>query len=183
MTTLKKTTSGETPHTNSIIVRNLELEQENSLMKEAIARFRESEAFFRSIFNTAADGIINIDESGIIRLINDAALEIFGYEMENLIGRSFEIFIPDYYKKQHRKFVKKHFDGEARKVVGKVVEVIGKRKDGSEFPLELRVSEMALGYERKFSLIVRNITVRKYVEAERENLIRDLKTPSKISRP
>ncbi len=107
--------------------------------------------------------------------MNAAALEIFGFEPEDMIGESFEIFIPDSHKEKHKKFVGDHFTTDAMKFVGKVVEVIGKRKDGSEFPVELRESEMALGYERNFSIIIRDITERKYAEAERENFIRNLK--------
>lgn len=153
----------------------LELEGKISELSEKFEKVRHSEAVFRSVLHTATDGILCSDEKGIITFINNSALSIFGYDFEDLTGRNVMMFVPDIYLEKHKMIFSGNLSDNVNNLLGKVVDVLGKRKDGSEFPLELRISEMAIGYDRNFTVIIRDITERKYAEAERENIIRELK--------
>ncbi|MBI4190527.1 MAG: PAS domain S-box protein [Betaproteobacteria bacterium] len=120
----------------------------------------------RAILDTVVDGIITIDERRIVETVNPSAERIFGYAASEVIGHNVKMLMPEPYRSQHDGYLE-HYrtTGEAR-VIGIGREVVGRRKDGSTFPLELAVSEMRLGGERHFTGVVRDITERKQKEQE-----------------
>ena len=126
---------------------------------------RNSEARLRAIVNTAVDGIITIDEHGTIESLNPAALRIFGYSSEELIGRNVKVLMPNPYHDQHDQYLENYRHTGVRKIIGIGREVEGRRKDGSAFPLDLAVSEVRIGGRRMFTGITRDITERKQAEA------------------
>ena len=118
----------------------------------------------RSILDTVADGIITIDERGIVEMLNPAAERIFGYAAAEVIGQNVKMLMPEPYQRQHDGYLDRYrVTGEAR-IIGIGREVVGRRKDGSTFPLDLAVSRMQLGSERHFTGIVRDISERKQAE-------------------
>ncbi|WNG34472.1 PAS domain S-box protein [Archangium violaceum] len=135
-----------------------------SKRKRAEQALRETTQRLQAILETAVDGIITIDERGLIQDVNPATTRIFGYAPEELIGRNVSILMPEPYRCEHDGYMDSYMRTDVRKVIGIGREVEGRRKDGSVFPLELSVSETLLPQGRLFTGLVRDITARKRAE-------------------
>ncbi|GAB4413546.1 MAG: hypothetical protein OHK0032_09650 [Thermodesulfovibrionales bacterium] len=123
-----------------------------------------SEERFRSLVQSATDGIISADSRGNIISSNRGAQKIFGYTEQEVHGESLTILMPERYREAHKKGLERvNSTGESR-MNGKTIETYGLRKDGSEFPLELSISFWNAGGETFFTGIVRDITDRKLME-------------------
>lgn len=132
--------------------------------KQAEEALREGQARIQAILDTAVDGILTIDERGVIEIANRAAGRLFDYDPAELVGRNVSLLMPEAHGKLHDGYIERYLrTGEAR-VIGVGREVEGLRRDGSVFPAELAVSEVRLGDRRRFTGIVRDITVRKEAE-------------------
>ncbi len=127
---------------------------------------KESEARHRAIVDTAVDGIITIDALGTVRSFNPAAEEIFGYSADEVIGCNVKMLQPEPYHSRHDEYLRNYLRTGERKIIGIGREVVGLRKDGTEFPLDLAVSEVLLDDKRLFTGIIRDITERKQTEAD-----------------
>ncbi|GAB4372117.1 MAG: hypothetical protein Kow00128_20610 [Deltaproteobacteria bacterium] len=127
---------------------------------------QESEGRHRAIVDTAVDGIVTIDEEGIVRSFNPAAERIFGYEAAEVIGRNVRMLQPEPYRSRHDEYLRNYLRTGEKKIIGIGQEVTGLRRDGTSFPLDLAVSEVIVGRRRLFTGIIRDITDRKRVETE-----------------
>lgn len=127
---------------------------------------RESEAKARAILSTTVDGIITINEAGCIESFNTAAEAIFGYAAEEVIGKNVSLLMPSPYQEEHDDYIDNYRRTGRRKIIGIGREVVGQRKDGSVFPMDLAVSEVRLNGRRIFSGIVRDISSRRQMEKE-----------------
>jgi two-component system, LuxR family, sensor kinase FixL len=130
------------------------------------AALRDSEERLRAILDTAVEGIITIDERGIIESVNAAAEKIFGYEAEELIGRNVSALMPNPYRREHDGYLANYARTGQARIIGIGREVVGQRKDGTVFPMDLSVSEVQLETRRLFTGFVRDITERKRLEQE-----------------
>ncbi len=130
-----------------------------------------SETWLRAIFDNAADGIVTISSQGIITGLNPAALRLFGYSEEELVGQNIKILMPEPYRAEHDGYLRNYRETGVRKIIGIGREVSGRRKDGSVFPLELTVSEAGHGGQRMFAGILRDISERKRIEEERQKFV------------
>ncbi len=119
---------------------------------------QESEARTRAILETAVDAIITIDEHGIIDSVNPAAVRLFGYTTEEVVGRNVKMLMPSPYREEHDEYLSNYVTTGRKKIIGIGREVVGLRKDGSTFPMHLAVSELWLGPRRMFTGITRDIT-------------------------
>lgn len=119
----------------------------------------------KAIIDNAIDGIITIDERGIIETINPAGVSLFGYMQEEVVGRNINILMPEPYHSQHDTYMQNYQDTGQRKIIGIGREVSAKRKDGSIFPCFLSVSEVLLENKRIFTGIVHDITPLKLAES------------------
>ncbi len=126
----------------------------------------EQEAHYRAILETTVDGVITIDDAGIIRSFNKAAERIFGFEPSDVIGRSVKVLMPPYYAVEHDSYLRSYLETGHRKIIGIGREVVGQRKDGTTFPMDLAVSEVLSGDRRMFSGIVRDVSERRQLEQE-----------------
>ena len=134
--------------------------------KQAAEQLHDSALRLQTLFDAVVDGIITIDEHGIIDTMNPAAERIFGYTSAEVVGRNVNILMPSPYHSEHDGHLERYLaTGEAH-IIGRGREIVGLRKDGSSFPLELAVSEMRLGDGRYFIGIARDITARKQIEAQ-----------------
>ena len=120
----------------------------------------------RSVVNNVVDGIITIDQHATITTFNPAAERIFGYAAAEVIGQNVKKLMPEPFHGEHDRYVADYVHTGQAKIIGIGREVVGKRKDGSTFPMDLAVSHFRLGKERYFTGIVRDITERKRAEAE-----------------
>jgi PAS domain S-box-containing protein len=128
---------------------------------------RDGGALVRTILNTVVDGIITLHAgSGIVETVNPAAERMFGYSAAELIGKNFSLLIPELDQGQHNGSLEHYNASDEARAVGLGREVMGRRKDGSVFPLEIAVSEMWLGGKRFFTGILRDTTARKRAEEE-----------------
>ena len=134
------------------------------------AALEASEARFRAVVETAADGIITINARGIIEAVNPEAERLFGYAREELIGQNVKILMTAPDAERHDQYLARYLrTGEAR-IIGIGREVTGRHKDGSTFAMFLSIGEFRLEGERYFTGIVRDITERKRAE-DRQRLL------------
>jgi len=132
---------------------------------------RDSSARIQTVLNTLADGIITLRaHGGIIETVNPAAEQMFGYPAAELIGQNFSVLIPELDRDQRNGSLEYYSASAEARASGLGREVVGRRKDGSTFPLEIAASEMWLAGQRYFTGILRDITARKQVEAEQKRL-------------
>ena len=127
---------------------------------------RDSAALVQTILNTVVDGIVTLQaRGGIVEKVNPAAERMFGYTAEELAGQSFSMLIPELDQDQRNGSLAYYSASDEARAVGLGREVVGRRKDGSLFPMEIAVSEMSLGGQRYFTGILRDISARKLAEA------------------
>ncbi len=133
--------------------------------KRAEENLRKSEARLAGILNIAPEAIISINRDGCIQLFNQGAESIFGYDSDEIIGRHMEVLLPKALRTRHAALVEE-FDRapEVSRRMSRRAEIVGVRKDGSEFPAEASLSKLDLGGEMLFTVLLRDITERKQVE-------------------
>lgn len=132
--------------------------------KQAEAELRNRGERLTAILNTAADAIINIDHRGIITEVNPATERMFGYPNEELIGQNVKILMPSPYHEEHDEYIANYLHSRNPRIIGTGREVMGRRKDGSTFPIGLAVSEV--DHLNLFTGIVRDISAVKQLQKE-----------------
>lgn len=135
---------------------------------------RESEGRLRAVVETAVDAIITIDVAGIISSLNPAAERLFGYRADELIGRNVSMLMPEPDHSRHDEYLRRYLRTGERRIIGIGREVVGLRKNGTLFPMDLAVSETVVGDRRIFTGIIRDITDRKRAEESLAQQAREL---------
>jgi two-component system cell cycle sensor histidine kinase/response regulator CckA len=140
---------------------------ERKRVEDTVADTRER---FRLLAQTASDVIITIDDESTIEFINPAAERAFGYRMEELIGSSLTVLMPPELRVRHTTALGRYIGTGDKTLPWTAVSVRGRRKDGTDFPLELSFSEFERNGRRYFTGIARDITERvRALEAQRES--------------
>jgi len=146
----------------------------NAMTFELIKGFEDREAMTQSIIESVVDPLIMIDEMGIIEIFNPSAEKTFGYTTAEVIGKNVKMLMPEPYHGEHDGYLKNYRDTGEAKVIGIGREVLGQRKGGSVFPLDLAINEFVVGDQRRFVGICRDITERKEavqkLQESKENL-------------
>lgn len=164
------------PISDKIILQASDLE---NTIKEQTQALQESDFRMKSIVNSAADGIITIDEHGEINQFNKAAENIFLYEKKEVIGKNISVLMPVKDANLHDAYLKNyHETGVSSFVATGDREVEGKKKDGTIFPLEIAISEVITKKRKEFTGIVRDIAARKQAQ---EELIREKEEQARLS--
>lgn len=147
----------------------------------AAAGLAQSEAHLRSILDTVPDAMVVIDEAGLIRDFSAAAERTFGWTASDVIGRNVNLLMPAPYREAHDGYLERYYRTGEKRVIGKGRVVVGERKDGSTFPLELAVGEMKAGGERFFTGFIRDLTERQQAEARLQELQNELVHVSRLT--
>ncbi|HET9468677.1 MAG TPA: PAS domain S-box protein [Vicinamibacterales bacterium] len=122
------------------------------------------EPILRSIFESAVDGIIVIDATGLIKAFNPAAERLFGYRAQEVLGQNVKLLMPSPDREQHDRYLANYLKTRIPKIIGTGREVRGRRKDGSTFPLHLSVGEMELDGQPAFTGILHDLSRRVEIE-------------------
>ena len=123
-----------------------------------------SEEQFRSVVETAIDAIITVDRRGGITFWNPQAEQMFGYTANEMIGKPVAIIMPERFREEHQKGLNQAASSQKHKIAGNILELVGLRKDGSEFPLELSLANWETKEGVFFTAIIRDIRERKQAE-------------------
>jgi len=117
------------------------------------------------ILEVAADGILTIDDAGLIEYVNPAISEIFGFDSDELIGQNVKLLMPAPHEEAHDGYLENYRRTREQKILGLGREVMARHRDGSSFPIELAVSEVFEGERRTFTGTIRDISARREAEA------------------
>ena len=140
----------------------------NSVVAQALL---ESEETLIGILNNVEDAVMTIDGTGTLYSFNATAEKMFGYPADVIIGQNIKLIMPEPHRGQHDIYVKAYQTNGESQILGKGPrELVGLRKDGGLFPIDLSISEMQISGQRRFIGTIRDISERKYAErAFREN--------------
>jgi two-component system sensor kinase FixL len=145
------------------------LEQQNMISQLSAANvalaandmaLRASEARLRSILTTVPDALVIIDEAGLIQSVSTTAERLFGYEAGEIEGRNVSMLMPEPYRSEHDRYLARYLATGERRIIGIGRVVLGQRRDGGTFPMELSVGEVILEGRRQFTGFVRDLTDR-----------------------
>ena len=139
------------------------------------------EAHLRSILETIPDAMIVIDEAGRIRDFSDAAQRLFGWRAEEVAGKNVSMLMPSPYREAHDGYLQRYYRTGERRIIGIGRVVVGERKDGSTFPMELSVGEMEVAEGRFFTGFVRDLTERQQTETRLQELQTELVHVSRLT--
>jgi PAS domain S-box-containing protein len=136
--------------------------QQRTVAEQAL---REAAAWQRGILDTLFDGVLITDEQGRIEQVNPAAARIFGYSGDELVGRPLAMLIPADRRDLHARHLAAFVQGGEVRIMARDREVRGLRKDGSQFPVEIAITELWSGGRRHFVGVLRDVTAHKQAEA------------------
>lgn len=142
---------------------------------------RLREAHLQSILDTVPDAMIVIDERGIIHSFSMAAARLFGYASIDVVGTNIKSLMPSPYRESHDGYLERYLRTGERRIIGIGRVVVGERKDGSTFPMELSVGEMRSGNQRFFTGFIRDLTERQQTEARLQELQSELVHISRLT--
>lgn len=145
---------------------------EMAARREGQLLLTEQEEQARAVRDSIIDAIITIDEDGIIQTANAATEQLFGYSVDEVIGRNVSMLMPAPYHDEHDGYLRAYRATGRRKIIGIGREVTARRRDGSTFPVDLAVSEATVGHRRLFTGVLRDLSDRKRADAEVRELQR-----------
>jgi PAS domain S-box-containing protein len=146
---------------------NISSEIDNVIRKnEFVKEIKEREKHFSAIADTANDSIITANSEGNIIYVNSSTIEMFGYNIEDLLGSPLAILMPERYISKHEKALKNVVETGISRILGKTIELTGMKKDGTEFPIELSLAKWELNERVYFTGMIRDISFRKSIEKE-----------------
>ncbi len=135
-----------------------------------VADLRAREAHLESILETIPDAMIVIDERGVVRSFSMAAERQFGWTAAEMVGRNVDQLMPEPYRANHDSYLLRYLTTGERRIIGIGRVVVGERKDGTTFPMELSVGEMRSGEQRFFTGFVRDLSERQQTERRLQDL-------------
>ncbi|MEG3910664.1 PAS domain S-box protein [Microcoleus sp. w2-18bC1] len=140
------------------------------LVAERTDALHKSQARFAGILEIANDAIISIDRTQHITLFNQGAEKMFGYKIEDILGKPLNLLLPEQFRNVHPQHIKQfaHSSTRARRM-GERGEILGRRQDGTQFAAEASISRLEMGDETVFTVILRDISDRKQIEMALRN--------------
>src|SRR5215831_7998660 len=152
---------------------------ERLLRESEESRYRQAQ--LQSILDTVPEAMIVIDERGIMRSFSATAERLFGWSAEEAIGQNVSILMPQPYRREHDGYMERYRTTGERRIIGIGRIVVGERKDGATFPMELAVGEARVGPERLFTGFVRDLTERRTQERRMQDLQSELVHVSRLT--
>jgi two-component system sensor kinase FixL len=152
-----------------------------SRLNERTRQANSALAHVRSILDTVPDAMVVIDESGVIQSFSAAAERLFGWTSTEAIGRNVSELMPEPYRSAHDGYLERYLRTGERRIIGIGRVVVGERKDGSTFPMELSVGEMQGSEHRYFTGFVRDLTERESTERRLQDLQSELVHVSRLT--
>jgi two-component system sensor kinase FixL len=148
---------------------------------EALRHLAEREAHLQSILDTMPDAMIVIDDGGIMMSFSAAAERLFGWTATEVLGKNVAMLMPSPYREQHDGYIDRYKATGERRIIGIGRVVVGERKDGSTFPMELSVGEVRSGGQRLFTGFVRDLTERQTTERRLQDMQSELVHVSRLT--
>ena len=149
---------------NTAITNITDRKQAEHALSNALESLEHSEEQFRSVVETAIDAIITVDSKGKIIFWNQKATRMFGHTAEEVMGQPVALIMPKRFRQLHINGIEKAASRQQHKITGNILELVGLRKDGSEFPLELSLANWETREGAFFTAIIRDISGRKQAE-------------------
>lgn len=138
----------------------------SQLYNSSLQSLEKSKLHLKTVLENLADSAVTIDSSGIITDFNAAAIRVFGYTKDEIIGKKINLLMPPTHSEKHDQYILNYMTTGDSKIIGVGRELRGKRKNGEEFPMELSIGETAYNDKFFFTGIVRDISLRKKNEEE-----------------
>ncbi|HMK70197.1 MAG TPA: PAS domain S-box protein, partial [Xanthobacteraceae bacterium] len=138
-------------------------------------------AHLKSILDSIPDAMIVIDERGLIQSFSAAAERLFGCAAAEALGKNVKILMPSPYQEDHDNYLRRYIRTGERRIIGIGRVVVGQRRDGSTFPMELAVGEMHVRQQRFFTGFIRDLTERQQTEARLQELQAELVHMSRLT--
>ncbi|GAB4303136.1 MAG: hypothetical protein Kow0096_25050 [Thiohalomonadaceae bacterium] len=148
-------------YTPLLKTRTYETDALLSSFREMQNQVNAREMRLRSILDNASDGIITINENGVIETFNTAAESLFRYTAEEVIGEKVNLLMPHPLREEHDSYIRRYIETGEQRIIGNEMNVNAQRKDGTVFPMSIKVGEMMLDGRRYFTAIVSDISERK----------------------
>ena len=142
---------------------------------------QRTDTLFQTLIATAVDGIIVIDRSGTVEIYNAACERLFGYPASEVIGQNVNMLMPSPYREEHNKYIAHYHQTGERRIIGIGREVVGRRKDGTTFPMYLSVGEGKLDGKTIFVGIIHDLTPREVTTRRLQSLQSELLHVSRLS--
>jgi two-component system sensor kinase FixL len=158
------TTKGPYRDVQGRVIGVVGIARDISDLKRAEEVLRASEARARAVFELAGDAIIRIDERGTIESFNPAAERMFGWPAAEIVGRNVAALMPPPFSCEHDSYLATYLQTGVPKMIGTTRELVGLRRDGTAFPIEVTISEVRIGDQRTFTGIVRDVTERRQAQ-------------------
>ena len=160
---------------NTAVTDITDRKQAEDALCNALESLEHSEERFRSVVETAIDAIITVDSRGTIIFWNPQAELMFGYSANDMIGKPVAVIMPERFRQAHQLGLSKAAARKQPKISGNIFELVGLRKDGNEFPLELSLANWETREGVFFTAIIRDISERKQAESALQAARNELK--------
>ena len=150
-------------------------------MAQTGARLAQREQHLQSILDTAPDATVVIDAQGIMQSFNHSAVRQFGYTVEEAIGQNVSMLMPTPYREQHDGYLTRYLTTGEKRIIGVDRVVVGRRKDGSTFPMKLAVGQMQVGERTYFTGFIRDLTEREESQAKLDQARNELTRLARVN--
>jgi two-component system sensor kinase FixL len=141
----------------------------------------EREAHLQSILDTVPDATVVIDDHGIMHSFNTSAVRQFGYSVDEALGQNVSMLMPSPYREQHDGYLNRYLTTGEKRIIGIDRVVVGRRRDGSTFPMKLAVGEMQIDGRTYFTGFIRDLTEREESQAKLDQARNELSRLARVT--